>query len=334
MPIFESLPADAVKSIVKRSSCAVLVCTSMYTSFLLDAKMSSVKFIVQLEELRTGQREKAQALGVTLFSFEDIEVCGFDYPQPHDPPKPSDVCHISVSPSAHTLTSWTHERYLTQVSAVAIGFWFLNAASDESYFSFNSLAFYWERVLQELMFVTGSAIGFSSRGNVLDEMQRLKPTFIAVIPQFFGFLNAKLSSDLDTYGTATKTLFFQALEQKKAALMADGVSYTSSLYDSLFFSPTRAVLGGKIRMLLSIGDFVDPLPLQFLRCVMCCPIVLAYGTAESGILSMTHRSDIVPGSLGPPLPGVAIKLADVDDLQLTGEFGEPGEISVRWNGDE
>ena len=57
----------------------------LYTTFVLDLKIASLRYIVQLEELHVGQREKAAAAGVTLFSFEDVELCGADYPQPQVP---------------------------------------------------------------------------------------------------------------------------------------------------------------------------------------------------------------------------------------------------------
>jgi long-chain acyl-CoA synthetase len=161
----------------------------------------------------------------------------------------------------------------------------------------------------------------------------MRPTFMAVIPQFFGFFSARISAAMEEYSMTSKHLFFQALESKKAALKAEA-SYTNSVYDRMMFSEVRALIGGNIRVILTIGDWIDPLPLEFMRCTLCCPVILAYGTTETGLVTVTQKDDLTPGSLGSPLPGLEIRLLPIKSLGMEGANGQPGEISVRWNENE
>jgi long-subunit acyl-CoA synthetase (AMP-forming) len=63
-------------------------------------------------------------------------------------------------------------------------------------------------------------------------------------------------------------------------------------------------------------------------------ICLRYHTSETGIVTLTHRADVAPGSLGAPLPGCEVRLAPIMKLDLAGEYGEPGEIEVRLAGSD
>lgn len=63
---------------------------------------------------------------------------------------------------------------------------------------------------------------------------------------------------------------------------------------------------------------------------MCLLLFIVFLT---GIVTLTHRFDVKAGSLGGPLPGCEIKLGEISSLDTTGEYGEPGEICVRWSTD-
>ncbi len=340
--LFDQSNAETVEAIVKKTGITVMVVGAIYTTFILDTarRMSSLKHVIQLEELRPGQRERAASQGITLLSFAEVELCGSDFSRDADVPQPEDVCSIVVSAGTTAampkITKFTHVQMLAQMSSLATGFWMMHASWDEVFMSFNSLAFGWERVLQECMFVTGSAIGFpaGSQDGILDDIRAMKPTFLAAIPQFFSFFSQRVSAGLAEYSFTTRNLFFQALESKKASLKADGGVYTSTVYDTLFFSPVRELLGGNLRLCITLGDYIDALALEFLRVTLCIPILCGYHTSETGVVTMTHRGDVQVGSLGAPLPGCELRLAPIEKLDVTGEYGEPGEICVRWVGSQ
>ncbi len=340
--VFDQFNADSVVHVCREGNVWVMLVSTIYTAFIMDVckRIPKLKYLVQLEELRPGQREKASALGITLLSFAEVEQSGFDFSLDPELPESDDLCQICVSAGTTEalpkVVKFTHEQVLAQVSSATVGFWMMHASWDEVFMSFNSLAFSWERILQECMFITGSAIGFpaGSAGGILEDICAIKPTFIAAIPQFFAFFSARVSAGLAEYGFTTRNLFFQALESKKASLREDGLSYTSTLYDGVFFAPVRELLGGRLRVAMVLGDYIDALALEFLRVTLCVPIICGYHTTETGLVTATHRGDVKPGSLGAPLPGCEIKLCEVGSLDVTGEYGEPGEISVRWSTDK
>ena len=63
---------------------------------------------------------------------------------------------------------------------------------------------------------------------------------------------------------------------------------TSLMHDKLIFSHIRALMGGKMRFLMSSGDKVPEELLKFLKICLCVDILDAYSVCElSGIACLS-----------------------------------------------
>ena len=58
-------------------------------------------------------------------------------------------------------------------------------------------------------------------------------------------------------------------------------SYKSACYDSLVFSKVTAMLGGKVRLMITASAPINGDVLEFLKAVFCCPILEGYGMSET-----------------------------------------------------
>ena len=109
------------------------------------------------------------------------------------------------------------------------------------------------------------------------------------------------------------------------------------MYDSAIFNRFKALLGGRVRMILSGAAPLHPDVQNRLMVSFCCPLIQGYGQTESsGVISVGLTNDNVTGHVGGPLRNVEVKLIDVPDLKYftnnTDEEGEPlpkGEICIR-----
>ncbi|MFQ5491267.1 MAG: AMP-dependent synthetase/ligase, partial [Phycisphaerae bacterium] len=97
----------------------------------------------------------------------------------------------------------------------------------------------------------------------------------------------------------------------------------------------RAVLeettGGKLRWGLSAAGRLDPDVFRFFQ-RHGLDLMSGYGMTEAtGGITMTPPGGYVPDSIGPPLPGIDIKLGPDGELMLRGPYVSPGYTDARDN---
>jgi long-chain acyl-CoA synthetase len=74
----------------------------------------------------------------------------------------------------------------------------------------------------------------------------------------------------------TAKLVKHAVETKLENLRSTGET-THSLYDRMVFKRTKALLGGRVRMLVTGSAPISPDILEFLKICFCAPILEGYG---------------------------------------------------------
>ena len=90
------------------------------------------------------------------------------------------------------------------------------------------------------------------------------------------------------------------------------------LLRTLVAKPVLARLGGRMRLAVVGGAAFDPaIATAFIG--LGLPVLQGYGMTEaSPVISVNHSDDNVPESVGPPLPGVDVRLGDGGELLAKG----------------
>jgi long-chain acyl-CoA synthetase len=71
------------------------------------------------------------------------------------------------------------------------------------------------------------------------------------------------------------------------------------MYDKLVFNKMRAVLGGRVRFMMTASAPISSETLDFLKIAFCCPILEAYGQTEcTGASHLTSVRDGLTGHVG------------------------------------
>ena len=95
-------------------------------------------------------------------------------------------------------------------------------------------------------------------------------------------------------------LINKAVETKLYYLRQDG-TLTHWFYDALVFNKIRALLGGRMRFMLSGSAPIARDVMDFLKVCFCCPIDEGYGLTEtSGGSCTTYPYDPESGHVGGP----------------------------------
>jgi long-chain acyl-CoA synthetase len=107
----------------------------------------------------------------------------------------------------------------------------------------------------------------------------------------------------------------------------------SPLFDYLVFNKVKEGLGGHVRLVLSGAAPLSPHVEQFLRVVMCAPVLQGYGLTETCAASFIQVPDVISmnGTVGPPMPSIDVRLESVPELNYDAlsTTTPRGEICIR-----
>ena len=133
-----------------------------------------------------------------------------------------------------------------------------------------------------------------------DDLAIVKPTVFLSVPRLYSRFYEVLKQKFSELQGFTKTALEYALSTKLDNLQKNG-SYTHRVYDRIFFAKTKEALGGRCRLMVSGSAPLLPEVQNFLKVVLCAPLVEGYGQTEStgAILFSAARDPIVRHVGGP-----------------------------------
>jgi long-chain acyl-CoA synthetase len=164
-----------------------------------------------------------------------------------------------------------------------------------------------------------------SSSTLIGALQECGITIFACVPQFFYLIHQRVMSEIGR-STALRRLVFKILLGTNGWLRAT----TSWNPGRRWFGRVHRTLGREMRMLITGGSRFDPAIGRDLY-AMGFTILNGYGLTETtGAATVQRPSDRFTTSVGQPLPGVDLRIADVETAGERGGDGESdGEILIR-----
>lgn len=196
------------------------------------------------------------------------------------------------------------------------------ARADDRFLSLLPLSHMFERTGgYYLPLALGAQVVFA-RGiaHVADDLATQAPTIIFAVPRIFERLKARIDKSLAS--SAAKRLLFRACVARGYRLARGNASPLDRVLgpalQAMVAKPIRAKLGARLRLAVVGGATLDPvLARTFIG--LGLTLLQGYGMTEaSPVISVNVAADNDPESVGPPLPGVEVKLADDDELLVRG----------------
>ncbi|MFW7415295.1 AMP-dependent synthetase/ligase [Demequina sp. SO4-18] len=191
---------------------------------------------------------------------------------------------------------------------------------------FLTLAHSLARLVEIALVASGTVIGYcSDPSKLVPAMQTFHPTLVLAVPRVFEKVynsaeqKAAAGGKVRIFRWAAK----QAIDYSKALDTAAGpgaaLRLRHKVADALVLGKIRDVLGGKAEWAISgsaplgdrLGHFYRGLGLTVLE---------GYGLTETNAASHVNRPDLAKiGTVGPPLPGIEVRIADDGEILLRGE---------------
>ncbi len=196
--------------------------------------------------------------------------------------------------------------------------------SDSSTLLFITLAHIFARFISVLSVVGGVKIGHQPDTKLLlPSMASYKPTFLLAVPRVFEkvYNSSEQKAETGGRGKIFRRAADVAIAHSKAVdagHVPTGLKLQFALFDRLVLSKIRAALGGNVKYAVSgsaplglrLGHFYRSLGLTILE---------GYGLTETTApVSINLPSNFKIGKVGPPLPGVSVRVVDDGEIQVKG----------------
>lgn len=191
---------------------------------------------------------------------------------------------------------------------------------------FLTLAHSLARLVQHILLTNGVVIGYCpDASRLVPLIGTMRPTLLLAVPRVFEkvYNGAEQKAAADGKVKIFRWAAQQSIAYSKALDTAGGPSLwlrlTHKVADVLVLKKIRALLGGRAHWAVSgsaplgdrLGHFYRGLGLVVLE---------GYGLTETNAASHVNRTDLSKiGTVGPPLPGLEVRIADDGEILMRGE---------------
>ena len=321
VPIYSTLPAYQVAYILEDSGAALV--------FVSDAE--------QLEKVRTAAEGLTRAIEVIVFdaaasgdgavSWDEFLARGDDatlddFVAEAKRAQPGDVAtmiYTSGTTGTPKGVMLTHNNVSSNIRATGQ---LIEVGPGDVSISFLPLSHVLQRMVDYMFFMSGCAVTHGGIDTLAAEMKRLRPTVLVSVPRLYEKVYQKV---LDAGGVKGKLVAWAAGVGRRVALHREegtAVPFLTRLQygiaDRLVFTKIRQGVGGRLRFFVSGGAALAP---EINRFFLGAGITIleGYGLSEtSPVTNVNTLEHFRIGTVGRPVPGTEIRIADDGEILIRG----------------
>ncbi|EAP98807.1 putative long chain fatty acid CoA ligase [Janibacter sp. HTCC2649] len=198
------------------------------------------------------------------------------------------------------------------------------AVDGASTLLFLPLAHVFARLIEVLCLQAGAKMAHSADiKTLLDDFAAYKPTFILAVPRVFEKIynsaeaKAVAGGKGNIFAKAAETAIAWS-EAQQAGSVGFGLKAKHAVFDKLVYGKLRDAMGGKVQYAVSGGAPLGTRLGHFFRGIGVT-ILEGYGLTETTApITVNLPERLKVGTVGPPLPGATIRIADDGEILVKG----------------
>ncbi len=169
---------------------------------------------------------------------------------------------------------------------------------------------------------TGTAIAYWSGDPqlIIPDLAEVKPTYLPSVPRIFEKLYSMVAGNVDPEVLAKATEVGEQVRDLQIAgePVPEELQAAFDQFDEQLFTNVRAAFGGRVREAVTGAAPIAPEILRFFYAAGV-PVMEGYGMTETATVATTSTPEAHKfGSIGKPLPGVEVKIADDGEILVRG----------------
>ncbi|MFA9452434.1 MAG: long-chain fatty acid--CoA ligase [Candidatus Aminicenantaceae bacterium] len=328
VPIYTSLMPEQVKYIIDNSDARIVVCSGSD----LWAKVAAVRHQLDKVEHFISLGGDAPTGTLTLMEVQERgRELGRENPELFEQSvaalQPDDIASIIYTSGTTGLPKGVmlmHGNFMSNIKAIDE---ILEFSPADTTLSFLPLSHVLERMVSFTYLYNGCTIGYAESVETLGaNLLEIRPTIMVNVPRILEKIYAKVIDNVLTSSPLKRKIFYWALnvgkEVSKLKLqnqpLPGGLKFKHNIAHKLVFSKIIAKTGGRVRFFVSGGGPLSKDIAEFFHAVGIL-ILEGYGLTEtSPVISVNTFDHLKFGAVGPPIPGVEVKIAEDGEILTKG----------------
>ena len=319
VPIYETSSAEQVAWILSDSGAKAIMLETPAHEAGLDEVRDQLGSVEHVWQIDAGAIDELTAAGASV-SDEDLAAATAGI----DRSSTATIIYTSGTTGRPKGVQLTHDNFLALADNAITKLKAVVQAEGASTLLFLPLAHVFARFIQVLCVAGEAKMGHSADiKNLLDDFAAFKPTFILSVPRVFEKIynsaEAKATSEGKgkIFATAADTAIAWSSAQDTGGA-GIGLRVRHALFDRLVYSKLRAAMGGQVMYAVSGGAPLGTRLGHFFRGIGVT-VLEGYGLTETTAPATVNVPDRVKiGTVGAPLPGVGIRIADDGEILIRG----------------
>nr|WP_202881286.1 AMP-dependent synthetase/ligase [Pedococcus badiiscoriae] len=319
VPIYETSSAEQVSWILTDSGAKGIMLETPAHAATLEEVRAQVPGLAHVWQVDAGAIADLETAGAGV-SDADLEAAKASL----DRASIATIIYTSGTTGRPKGVQLTHDNFLALSENAITKLGSVVKADGASTLLFLPLAHVFARFIQVLCVAGEAKMGHSADiKNLLPDFAEFKPTFILSVPRVF----EKIYNSAEAKATAEGKgkIFANAAETAIAWSTAQdaggpglGLKVRHGIFDKLVYAKLRAAMGGQVLYAVSGGAPLGTRLGHFFRGIGVT-VLEGYGLTETTAPATVNVPDRVKiGTVGAPLPGVGIRIADDGEILIRG----------------
>ncbi len=327
VPIYPNLPPEQISFLLQDSGArAILISTPEQRDKVLQIRGEApeLKNLIVFEGVSSENRDRLTlAQAIELGRRELADGKGEDFREQALQAEPDDVATVlytSGTTGAPKGVMLTHQNVFSNVMACRE---LVETGVGDTALSMLPLSHILERMTLCVFLQSGVTVAFAeSIQQVPENLMEVRPTIVVSVPRLYEKIHAKVMSATGIrrvlVGWAANVGDRYADARLGGQKPGTGTRLQYALADRLVFAKLRARTGGRIRYFLSGAAPLNPEVAKFFYAAGM-PILEGYGLTEtSPVLTFNAVDEIRLGTVGRPVPGTEIRIAEDGEILARG----------------
>jgi long-chain acyl-CoA synthetase len=345
VPIYPTQPPHQVEYILRESEPKLLFVSTARQMKRVDAalrnfpdlRIISFQAIEGAENVTTFDALEAEGAKLAADRPELFELISADV-QPSDL---ASIIYTSGTTGEPKGVMLTHSNII--FNALASGE-FLGIERDGLMLSFLPLSHIFERMVLYLCLHYQVQINYATGiETVATDIQEVRPTLMSTVPRLLEKIYARMQKKAADEGGIKQKIFDWSLgvarRSSRLATLPPLLELQRAVADRLVFAKLREAVGGRIKRMVS-GGAALPADIALVFSGAGVPVLQGYGLTEtSPVIAAETLEYRRVGSVGRPLPGIELKIAEDGEILTRGPhvfqgyFNKPEETEASFTND-